>query len=213
MAEYNSRQITRFEEERARLVLQHIYPDRYIGAVLSESPDIICEESGIGIEVTSCMTPPFREKESIAVGICGKKKEDLSEKQLKPIRNRDVSIKQFIDGRLISGFAMWGNPYDIVPVINKKIKKLSELYKLFDSNELFVFAWTSDIDDLEKMISQVQTINFDGSKGYDRVYILREHNLNIEIYVIQKEWVDLVKISLDSMREISLKAKDTICKS
>jgi len=210
LADYNNRQKTRFEEERARLVLLHIKPDRYRGAVLSESPDIICEESGIGVEVTSCMAQLFRERESIATGICGKLEEDLTEKQLKPIRNQDIRIKQFVDGRLIVGFAMWGDPFDIAPVLNDKIQKLNSTYRYFDTNELFVFAWLSDDDDLSKMISQIKTINFGTSKGFDSIYILREHDSSVEIYLIQKEEKYLFKMNLDDMNKISLKAKDTI---
>ena len=48
-----SSQKKRFEEERARLILLQLYPERYRDAELQESPDIVCKTNSIGIEVTS----------------------------------------------------------------------------------------------------------------------------------------------------------------
>ena len=81
MVKYSGRQKTRFDEERARLILKELFPEKYSDSELSESPDIVCESNSIGIEVTSCRKPDHREKDSIVDTITGKRVNELTEKE------------------------------------------------------------------------------------------------------------------------------------
>ena len=65
MRKYSSTEKDKFEEERVRLMLTYLYPKRYSEGVLSESPDIVCKDNSIGVEVTSCRKKDRREKDSL----------------------------------------------------------------------------------------------------------------------------------------------------
>lgn len=160
MVKYSGRQKTRFDEERARLILKELFPEKYSDSELSESPDIVCESNSIGIEVTSCRKPDHREKDSIVDTITGKRVNELTEKENGMILRKDVIAGPLSNGIMIAGYVMWGDEYDIIPILNKKLQKLRNKYKSFESNELFVFAWMIDDDELEKMILDIYSINF-----------------------------------------------------
>ena len=209
MVKYTSRQKTRFDEERARLILKQLFPERYFGSELSESPDIVCEANSIGIEVTSCRKPDHREKDSIVGTITGKRMDELTEKEKGMILRKDVTARVFLNGMMIAGYAMWGDEYDIVPILNKKLKKLRNQYKMLDSNELFVFAWLIDDDELEKMVLDIYSINFKDEDGFDSIYICRDNSLNsnVEVFKLTQSEQAFFLIERQAMNQISTKAK------
>lgn len=209
MVKYTGRQKTRFDEERARLILKQLLPERYSDGELSESPDIVCKANSIGIEVTSCRKPDHREKDSIVSTITGKSVNELTEKEKGMILRKDVIARPLPNGIMIAGYAMWGDEYDIVPILNKKLKKLRNQYRTFDSNELFVFAWLIDDDELEKMVLDIYSINFKNEKGFDSIYICRENSLNsnVGIFRLTQSEQTFLLIERQAMHQISTNAK------
>lgn len=212
MVKYSGRQKTRFDEERARLILKELFPEKYSDSELSESPDIVCESNSIGIEVTSCRKPDHREKDSIVDTITGKRVNELTEKENGMILRKDVIAGPLSNGIMIAGYVMWGDEYDIIPILNKKLQKLRNKYKSFESNELFVFAWMIDDDELEKMILDIYSINFKNEKGFDSIYICRENSLNsnVEIFRLTQSKQTFLLIERQAMRQINTNAKASI---
>lgn len=209
MYKYSGRQRTRFDEERARLILRQLFPERYSDSELSESPDIVCKHNSIGIEVTSCRKPDHREKDSIVGTITGKRMNELTEKEKDMILRKDVIAGPLPNGIMIAGYAMWGDEYDIVPILNKKLKKLKNRYKTFGVNELFVFAWMLDDIELEKMISDIYLLNFKDENSFDAIYICRDigSNANVEILKLSRSERASFVIDRQTMLQISTKAK------
>lgn len=45
----------KLEEERARRILLHLFPEEYVNTILAEAPDIITIDGKIGVEVTNAL--------------------------------------------------------------------------------------------------------------------------------------------------------------
>ena len=68
----------RFDEERARRMLLHIYPQKYADAELADAPDIVCPSSEIGVEVTSGLREDIQQNIARAASITGKTTDELT---------------------------------------------------------------------------------------------------------------------------------------
>ncbi len=163
-------QRTKFEEERARLVLALKYPERYSTTVLSEAPDIITDDGRIGVEVTSCTKQSVQEDMSYVSRVSAGKKEIKRSK-----KNRNNNIVEVMSSTRIPvvGFCVWGETYDWVGVYQKKINKLNQKhFQKFEENNLFIFAWMADREELTAGIQHLlEYIKRDDYREYIYDYI------------------------------------------
>lgn len=91
---YTHSQKNKFEEERARLLLIHLFGEKYRDSVLSESPDIVNHSMSIGVEVTSAMKAKIQEAMSRAGVITGKREEELQDRERKIIKSNNQLVLQ-----------------------------------------------------------------------------------------------------------------------
>lgn len=200
---------TKFEEERARQILCHFYPEKYLKSELNDSPDIINNNLNIGVEVTSAMKENINENISRVSSIVGKYENELTKIDLKNIKTGNVIPYKMPNNKLTAATVFWGNSFDFKKIYNKKINKLnSSHYKKFEENNLFVFAWMADSDEIDEGISFF--LNIDEMKAYKFKYIyifsgdnLYTINLNLKYYEFEKiDSKDLIKISNSSFEKI-----------
>lgn len=174
----NSGQKHRFEEERARRILMYCIPVRYRNAELSESPDIIVPDLSIGTEVTECFRQTFQQNMSRARNITGKVNKELSGIDKKNIREQNVFVHRLPNGQLMAGVILWGDPHDLMVAYSKKLKKLNEHhFKHYEENDLFIFAWLIEEDELAKGVSEIiYSLNLPTEYKYsfDNIYIYKE---------------------------------------
>jgi hypothetical protein len=212
MRKYTSIEKNKFEEERVRLILTYLKPERYKGAVLSESPDIVCTDNGIGVEVTSCRKSDHMERDSIVGKMTGKRIADLSEKEKKLIRRGDVFADSIWNGRILAGYTAWGEEYDVRPILQRKLKKLNTNYQKYKENELFITAWRCDDDELGKILQQIREVNFSAEFSFSRIYFCRNKNEHVEVYELNKDSQRTLLIDRKTMDGINIKAKSNTIK-
>ena len=176
-----SLQKKKFKEEQAKLILTYCFPNRYQSAELSESPDIVVPGLSIGIEVTECVHQGLQQNMSRAHNITGKTHKELSEIDKKNVMEQHVFVHELPNGTLIAGFTSWGNQHDLMASYSKKLKKLNEHhFKHYKENNLFIFAWLIDEDELTKGISEIiNSLNLpiEHKYSFDNIYIYKETSL------------------------------------
>ena len=212
MRKYTSIEKNKFEEERVRLILTYLEPERYKGAVLSESPDIVCTDNGIGVEVTSCRKSDHMERDSIVGKMTGKRIADLSEKEKKLISRGDVFAAPIGNGRILAGYTAWGEEYDVQSILQRKIEKLNTKYQKYRENELFITAWLCDDYELDEMSQQIRKINFSTDSCFTRVYVCRDENDNVEVYEFNRDSQRMHVIDRKTMNAINIEAKSNTIK-
>ena len=200
----------KFEEERVRLMLLYLFPEKYKGSVLGESPDIVCEANKIGMEVTSCRKPCFREKDSLAGQITGKTIAQLTEKEKQLIKSRDIVFRIMQDGHVLAGYAEWGDENDVPQILRKKLVKLKNVYQKYKTNELFITAWFCDDTELSEIAQQVNDINFSEDICFTRIYLCREMDGSVEVNEFDKNTWTKYLIDKTMMNYIYNKAKNNV---
>ena len=126
---WSSKQQTKFSEERSRLILAYVYPEKYSDAVLGESPDIQNPIASVGVEVTSGMRPDIQEGVSRALSITGKTASEFTKHDIANIeQNRVISI-QMPNGMYVAATkSYWGNNFAYKECIEKKIVVTKSMY-------------------------------------------------------------------------------------
>ena len=143
---FTIKQRTQFDEERARRMIGYVYPEKYGDAVLSDAPDIICEKHGIGIEVTSGLRQDILQDLSRASSISGKMDDELTRSDKVNIEKDRVLSLHTDSGRNIAAtWATWGSTFEHETILQKNCSKLNKPhFRVFNRNELFIFAWLID---------------------------------------------------------------------
>ena len=182
-----SHQRKKFEEERARRILSYIYPEKYIDAVLSESPDIINKDVNVGTEVTTSLRSFIQESLSRASHITGKTASELTEIDRANIKGNRVFVSTWPDGSYVAGTpGYWGNEFDFQKIYEQKLEKLnSKHFQKFSENNLFIFAWLVDTQELQSAINYFITCSNEITRQslnyyYDLIFIFSGSSL-IEI--------------------------------
>ncbi len=186
----------KFEEERAREILQLFFPFEFHNSYLSERPDIICKENGIGVEVTSSVKQEVCEKASKAQSIYGKTDNNLTENDKKNILNDLVSCEKVFNNHFFDsvGYIHWGNTHDLITIFLEKIKKLNNTgFQKFKDNRLFIFSWLSNKDEINEFIeflrentNEMILCQVNCNNIFDVVYVMSEKSI--------------LEIALDEMR-------------
>ena len=174
--QFTIRQRTQFDEERARRMLAYVYPQKYDDALLSDAPDIVCEKHSVGIEVTSGLREDILQSLSRAASITGKTDDELTKIDKVNIQKDRVLSFHTNSGVNIAGtWATWGSTFAHETILKKKCQKLnSPHFRVFDHNELFIFAWLIDQDELNEAIEYIAGGKwFAKNAGYvfDTIYI------------------------------------------
>lgn len=175
-------QITQFDEERARRMLMYVYPEKYNDAVLADAPDIFCEKHSVGVEVTSGLRQDIFQDLSRAGSISGKTDDELTKIDRENIEKRRVWSFQTDSGMNVAGtWATWGSTFAHETILKKKCQKLNSAhFRVFDHNELFIFAWLIDQDELEEAFEYIaggKWIAEDARYRFDTIYIFDDKEL------------------------------------
>lgn len=164
----------KFEEERARRILAYLYPEKYQAACLSESPDIINEEADVGTEVTSAQRANICESISIASMVTGKRIEEIPERRLNKL-GKKITMSKRPDGTLLAGTqAFWSDNFDFDRAIASKIQKLNARhFQRFKENNLFIYAWMIDDDELTQAIQELtsQSVPSGTMGSFDSIFV------------------------------------------
>lgn len=210
---FTIRQRTQFDEERARKMLAYVYPEKYGDAVLSDAPDIVCERFGIGIEVTSGLRQDILQDISRAACISGKMDDELTKIDRVNIeKDRVLSLHTDSGMNIAATWATWGSTFDHETILQKKCCKLNKPhFRVFNRNELFIFAWLIDQDELNEAIEYIASrkwIAEDTKRGFDTIYIFDDKVLT-EV-VVNGMHVAKHMIPNSIMHQISEEAYQTI---
>ncbi|MDP4119979.1 MAG: hypothetical protein Q8876_02865 [Bacillota bacterium] len=203
----------KFDEERARNILEFVFPEKYKDTVLQESPDIYAPDLCIGIEVTCSIKKNIQEKFAWTTEISGMTEKELLERNVKHIRNGDIEVNKLPNGQLSAGFCCWGSEHDIKSAYIKKLSKLnSHHFKHYKENNLFIFSWMIDKSEVEREASEIFRLNQQDNRCYqykfEHLYIYREgllycltlENANIEEFTVPKDVMD--QISHTSFKKV-----------
>lgn len=174
--QFTIRQRTQFEEERARRMLIYVYPEKYDDALLSDAPDIICEKHDVGIEVTSGLREDILQSLSRASSISGKKDDELTKYDKVNIeKGRVLSFHTNSGMNVAATWATWGSTFGHETILKKKCQKLNNPhFRLFGRNELFIFAWLSDQEELDDALDYIagrDWIDDEAKYSFDTIYI------------------------------------------
>lgn len=204
-----SKKLHEFEEERAKEILAYVFPHKYAGAELQESPDIYVPDSCIGVEVTDSTKQSIHEIISRASNIVGKTSEELSERDIWSIQNYNIKVLKHQNGQLMALTSFWGGEHDILSAYLKKYEKLnSEHFKRYKENNLFIFAWMIDDEDMDDEILIILQHDPKSSYKFDHIYIFSEkvlccvdcNNANTEKYPVPPKVME--KISKTSFEKV-----------
>lgn len=222
---YLARDAKRFEEERARRILQLFFPDEFYDSVLDERPDIICQKNSIGVEVTTSMVEEFCMKASKAQSIMWKSENELTENDKKNIASNEVSCEKIFnhDSYDCVGYTYWGNTHDLIATFRKKIVRLNkDGFKKFDDNRLFIFSWLSCDDEIAELIVYLRNTpnniileQYGCEIIFDVVYIFMEKSLKVitlkdvrtirELIMDQHDMRNISEISFETIYNIKHK--------
>ena len=169
-------QRTQFDEERARRILLYIYPQKYADAVLADAPDIVCPSAKIGVEVTSGLREDIQQNLAHAASITGKTTNELTKNDKANIEKKRILHFQTAKGLHVAGtWATWGSTFSHEKILMRKTINLNKPhYRLFDQNELFVFAWLIDSDELQEALDYIagrQWLDASMSRSFNTIYI------------------------------------------
>ncbi len=212
----------KFEEERARRILIHFFPQQYDQAQLSESPDIVCEPNGIGVEVTTSHKQHIQESMSRVCDISGKTINELSRPNMDNINSGRVDVKLLPNKQLLASFSFWGEDHDIIGAFLSKTNTLNKnVFRKFRENKLFIFSWMIGSDylyrSLDLIISDNSILNMLADRYkylFDTIFVFHESEL-AEVDLTQKEIIfreisrdELSCISHSSFKEIFKMTRD-----
>lgn len=174
--QFTIRQKTQFDEERARRMLMYVHPEKYEDAVLADAPDIVCEKHNVGVEVTSGLRQDILQDLSRAGRISGKMDDELTKIDRENIEKGRVLSFRTDSGVNIAGtWATWGSTFGHETILKKKCQKLnSSHFRVFRHNELFIFAWLIDQEELDEALEYIAAgkwIAEDARYVFDTIFI------------------------------------------
>lgn len=207
-------QRTQFDEERARRILLYIYPQKYADAVLADAPDIVCPSAKIGVEVTSGLREDIQQAIARAVSITGKTTAELTKNDKTNIEKRRILHFRTAKGLHVAGaWATWGSAFSHEKILNQKAKNLNKPhYQFFDQNELFIFAWLIDFDELQEALEYIagrQWLEASMSHSFNTIYIF-DGKMLTEVSVSSMQ-VNHHPIPNELMKQISIEAWKSVC--
>lgn len=203
----------RFDEERARRMLLHIYPQKYADAELADAPDIVCPSSEIGVEVTSGLREDIQQNIARAASITGKTTDELTKNDKANIEKKRILHFQTAKGLHVAGtWATWGSPFSHEKILIRKAINLNKShYRLFEQNELFVFAWLIDSDELQEALDYIagrRWLEASMSRSFDTIYIF-DGKVLTEVNVSNMQ-VTRHPIPNEIMKQISKESYETV---
>ena len=203
----------RFDEERARRMLLHIYPQKYADAELADAPDIVCPSSEIGVEVTSGLREDIQQNIARAASITGKTTDELTKNDKANIEKKRILHFQTAKGLHVAGtWATWGSTFSHEKILIRKAINLNKShYRLFEQNELFVFAWLIDSDELQEALDYIagrRWLEASMSRSFDTIYIF-DGTVLTEVNVSNMQ-VTRHPIPNEIMKQISKESYETV---
>ena len=209
------------EEQLARLILKHQYPEQFNGLQhigKNKSPDLQDHDTSVGIEVTTAISN--RECSSLYDKYCeeiilGDKKREVDSKLLKNYcwfyydekgrvkymysnTMRDISPAQLSE---LAG-------EDIINIGYKKIDKLNKgHYERFRTNGLFIFADSrASVSTIWRDMNMIAQYQRELPRAFDRFYILREDKL----FAFNEEGICIRNPEVSNIGNLRLQAEEIV---
>lgn len=200
-----------FREILALITLQKLFPDEFCDLHLSDRPDLMDFQKGLGIEVTY---PTDKKREQLSSyyysHLEGQKIQDASEKGLKKFRDASLDILLDENDR-ISGYKSPLIPFDLTTLyaaIDNKVEKLNRGLYAYPTNiflylEMSKYSYDiSQYDVAQKILKYADTLRnkntyFFKEIFYDCLFIL--YRINLENKKIQE--YDLRDLSEEIFQE------------
>ena len=137
----------------------YVYPEKYEDAVLADAPDIVCEKHSVGVEVTSGLRQDILQDLSRAGRISGKTDAELTKIDRENIeKGRVLSFRTDSGVNMAGTWATWDSTFGHETILKKKCKTLtSSHFRVFRHNELFIFAWLIDQEELDEALEYIAT--------------------------------------------------------
>lgn len=165
----------------AKEILMRAYPDTFHEVVRSDRPDLVCNNSTVGIEITQVMYP----NEGI-VGAFVSKNANKSEDEIgkeKLDRMKGYGYEPFMYNNKLGGYmpheGIWINCGIFLSAFRDKLAKMTE-YKVYPEMGLFMFAPIGglyDIDDFIEFTRLAAKQQQDNQRQYQTVYIYQGPDL------------------------------------
>lgn len=155
----SSQEKKKFVEERARQILFYQFPKLYQNSYLSESPDIQTADETVCVEVTNALTREFQASMSRIGNITEKEESPLAGMNQADRESNRVAAQLTSNGDYFASFGVWGDIHDIEHAYENKLKKLNSAhFQKCRTNNLFIYAWFIDDEDLFASIKTIQQL-------------------------------------------------------
>lgn len=195
--EPTSQERKRFEEERARRILLHIFPEKYAVTALSESPDIISIAKSIGVEVTSSQLSHLQKGVSSASSLPEKAENALARKNSNAIKDKKIASFPLKNGPFLAASILGGATHDLNTAYQRKLDKLnSRHFKKFHENNLFIYSWFIEAEALDDGLRKMAYTSKNLASSlidFNMIYIFVErilHTICLKDFSIQTYCLD-----------------------
>lgn len=162
-----------------------------------DKPDIQQIPNSIGVEVTGTLIQRIRYGVAQFSDLYGKPMTAITAKKKKQLIKNEVSIKTDEEGiiKFTIPAAVWGSGNDTKKAFENKLEKLNDVnYKIFNENNLFLFAEGEEDYEVQELFNYIKSVKkiryiFDNIYlyTYKELYSISIHNLTFNIVHITEE--------------------------
>ena len=207
----------KYEECFAKIILEHLFPQRYIDLKIEDRPDLQDLEHQIGVEVTSAVPPEDREASSLWTSTVYM--DDG------PQKKRNIDRLAQLGVHYTGGVQVWpsksyqtdsleNSPYwALIQSFSDKIQKLNQghyaklnQYDLFVHSELFIWPGEETLQ-LSRLLQEMTSQN-NRSKHFTFVYLLGIEKLSI--WNLNSGVYKMTEVNSDDYLQFGLAARELV---
>lgn len=129
-----------YQELMSKNILAGIFPEKYTNLGKSESPDFICSEKKIGVEITNAVVGERRAQWKYMMSTYYNR-DSLTKRDYKNMKKHSYNLADFFDGGLVPIGSYWGDEVNLIGAYSKKLNLIeNENITFYNSLELFINA-------------------------------------------------------------------------
>ena len=207
----------KYEECFAKIILEHLFPQRYIDLKIEDRPDLQDLKHQIGVEVTSAVPPEDREASSLWTSTVYMDNG--------PQKMRNIDRLAQLGVHYTGGVQVWpsksyqtdsleNSPYwALIQSFSDKIQKLNQghyaklnQYDLFVHSELFIWPGEETLQ-LSRLLQEMISRN-NRSKHFTFVYLLGIEKLSI--WNLKSGVYKMTEVNSDDYLQFGLAARELV---
>ena len=207
----------KYEECFAKIILEHLFPQRYIDLKIEDRPDLQDLKHQIGVEVTSAVPPEDREANSLWTSTVYMDNG--------PQKMRNIDRLAQLGVHYTGGVQVWpsksyqtdsleNSPYwALIQSFSDKIQKLNQghyaklnQYDLFVHSELFIWPGEETLQ-LSRLLQEMISRN-NRSKHFTFVYLLGIEKLSI--WNLKSGVYKMTEVNSDDYLQFGLAARELV---